>query len=134
MERQETMHDADQLTKMLPNEILEKVLGYLSHNDLKRALLVCRRWREVGQSWRLWTWAQFRLDERDLEDPSWPRPLKKLEVTRLQAGGLTLSDGFQKERNVGDKVTEFLRAVAESSDLKKMRLTRVDLSPPCVWV
>ena len=128
MEKQYIMHDADLLAKMLPNEILEKVLGYLSHNDLKRALLVCRRWREVGQSWRLWTWAQFRLDERDLEDPSWPQPLKKLQVTRLQAGGLTLSERFLKERNVGDKVTEFLRAVAESSDLKKMRLTRVDLS------
>jgi len=128
MEIQETIHDADQLAKMLPNEILEKVLGYLSHNDLKRALLVCRRWREVGQIWRLWTWAQFRLDEKDLEDPSWPQPLKKLQVTRLQAGGLTLSDGFLKERNVGDKVTEFLQAVAESVDLKKLRLTRVDLS------
>ena len=128
MEKQDTMHDADQMAKMLPNEILEKVLGYLSHNDLKRALLVCRRWREVGQSWRLWTWAQFRLDEKDLEDPSWPEPLKKLEVTKLQAGGLTLSERFLKERNVGDKVTEFLQAVAESSDLKKMRLTRVDLS------
>ena len=122
------MNDADQLAKMLPNEILEKVLGYLSHNDLKRAMLVCRRWREVGQSWRLWTWAQFRLDERDLEDPSWPQPLKKLEVTRLQAGGLTLSEGFQKEENVVDRVIEFLQAVAESVDLKKMCLTRVDLS------
>ena len=122
------MNDADQLAKMLPNEILEKVLGCLSHNDLKRALLVCRRWREVGQSWRLWTWAQFRLDERDLEDPSWPQPLKKLEVTRLQAGGLTLSEGFQKEENVVDRVIEFLQAVAESVDLKKMCLTRVDLS------
>ena len=122
------MNDADKLAKMLPNEILEKVLGYLSHNDLKRALLVCRRWREVGQSWRLWTWAQFRLDERDLEDPSWPQPLKKLEVTRLQAGGLTLSEGFQKEENVVDRVIEFLQAVAESVDLKKMCLTRVDLS------
>ena len=122
------MNDADQLAKMLPNEILEKVLGYLSHNDLKRALLVCRRWREVGQSWRLWTWAQFRLDERDLEDPNWPQPLKKLEVTRLQAGGLTLSEGFQKEENVVDRVIEFLQAVAESVDLKKMCLTRVDLS------
>ena len=41
---------------MAPNEILEKVFRMLPRRDLMRAVLVCRRWRDVGESPILWAW------------------------------------------------------------------------------
>ena len=38
------------LTKKLPVEILEKIFQSLSLQDLSMAVLVCRRWREVGET------------------------------------------------------------------------------------
>ena len=44
------------INEVLPNEILEKVFRMLPRRDLKRAVLVCRRWRDVGESPILWAW------------------------------------------------------------------------------
>ena len=37
------------INRLLPAEILGRVLGLLSHGDLRSAVLVCRWWREVGE-------------------------------------------------------------------------------------
>ena len=43
------------LTEELPVEILERIFQSLSLQDLSTALLVCRRWREVGETPALWS-------------------------------------------------------------------------------
>ena len=44
------------INELLPAEILEKVFRMLPRWDLKRAVMVCRRWRDVGESPILWSW------------------------------------------------------------------------------
>jgi len=43
------------LIKKLPAEILEKIFQFLSLQDLRRVVLVSRRWREVGETPALWS-------------------------------------------------------------------------------
>jgi len=45
----------------LPPEIIGKILSSLSPRDLKSAVLVCRMWREVGESSSLWSWARAKI-------------------------------------------------------------------------
>ena len=50
------------INSLLPAEILGRVFDLLSHTDLKSAVLVCRWWREVGESPLLWTWACLKVE------------------------------------------------------------------------
>ena len=43
------------LTKQLPVEILSKIFQSLSLQDLSTVVLVCRRWREVVETLKLWS-------------------------------------------------------------------------------
>ena len=43
------------VTKELPAEILKMILQSLSLKDLSMAVLVCKRWREVGETPALWS-------------------------------------------------------------------------------
>jgi len=54
------------INRLLPAEILEKIFLHLPHRDLKVALLVCQRWRQVGEVTRLWSWISLRVDKRNL--------------------------------------------------------------------
>ena len=36
------------INELLPPEMLERVFRLLPNRDLKNAVLVCRRWRDVG--------------------------------------------------------------------------------------
>ena len=38
----------------LPTEMLLYIFEMLSYRDLKIAILVCRRWREIGEIQQLW--------------------------------------------------------------------------------
>ena len=44
------------INELLPPEMLERVFRLLPNRDLKNAVLVCRRWRDVGEAPSLWTW------------------------------------------------------------------------------
>ena len=44
------------INSLLPPEILEKVFSLLPVRDLRRVVLVCRRWRQVGEAPHLWAW------------------------------------------------------------------------------
>ena len=39
----------------LPTEMLLYIFELLSYRDLKIVMLVCRRWREIGEIQRLWS-------------------------------------------------------------------------------
>ena len=45
----------------LPSEILLQIISQLDPADLKSAVLVCRRWRDVGEEPKLWSWAVLML-------------------------------------------------------------------------
>ena len=41
----------DKMNKVLPAEMLERILGELEPKDLKNAVLVCKRWAKVKHYW-----------------------------------------------------------------------------------
>jgi len=65
----------------LAPEILLNIFGFLPFDDLKSAILVCRWWREVGESPSLW--ANLKLSYMDHESIL-PRLPQVLSLKRLQ--------------------------------------------------
>jgi len=47
------------LTSRLPPELMERIFQFLSPRDLKRAVLVCKRWRVLGEKPELWSSLPF---------------------------------------------------------------------------
>jgi len=45
-----------QLVSALPTEILRMIFSTISNKDLGKVMLVCKRWREVGEP--LWSWSE----------------------------------------------------------------------------
>ena len=72
--------DMTDLTKELPAEILERIFQSLSLQDLSTALLVCRRWREVGETPALWSSLPVMVNTRNLSVMT-----EMLRSRRLQA-------------------------------------------------
>jgi len=54
------------LTRRLPAEVLERIFQSLSYRDLRMAVLVCRRWREVGETPELWSSLPVTVNTRTL--------------------------------------------------------------------
>lgn len=54
------------MTKKLPVEVLERIFQSLSPRELRMAVLVCRRWREVGETPALWSSLPVRVNTRNL--------------------------------------------------------------------
>jgi len=52
--------------RALPAELLERVFHLLAPPDLMAVVLVCRRWREVGEAPGLWSWVMVRVEEGSL--------------------------------------------------------------------
>jgi hypothetical protein len=51
---------------LLPAEMLERIFRHLPPSSLKVVVLVCRRWREVGEAPGLWTWVVLRVTRETL--------------------------------------------------------------------
>jgi len=93
----------------LPPEILHHVLKLLSPRDLKAAMLVNKRWVEVGEDPSLWTWARVAIGtEEDIQ--------KKLNIRRLQLlREILLPNGW----GMGDStMTKLLRTFDEIPSLR----------------
>jgi len=75
-----------EINRLLPSEILEKVFHLLPPRDLKVAVLVCRRWREVCLSPCLWSWVSLRIDSTNIEaiprilNSGWIWMVKKIRI------------------------------------------------------
>ena len=54
------------INKVLPEEMLEEIFHLLTPDQLKAAVMVCKRWAEVGQAPILWTWASITIGEPEL--------------------------------------------------------------------
>eukprot|EP00092_Neocalanus_flemingeri_P010344 GFUD01011142.1.p1 GENE.GFUD01011142.1~~GFUD01011142.1.p1 ORF type:complete len:329 (+),score=72.57 GFUD01011142.1:200-1186(+) len=61
--------DGSLINSMLPPEIFERIFQLLPPQDLKMVMLVCKRWKEVGEVPGLWSWASFCLNGERLS--SW---------------------------------------------------------------
>ena len=54
-------------TTSLPVEMLTRIFRLLPPRSLKTAVLVCRRWREVGEGSGLWHWVTLALTTRNMD-------------------------------------------------------------------
>ena len=50
----------------LPPELLHRIFLHLTIRALRRAVLVCRLWREVGRAPGLWTWGVVKVNANNL--------------------------------------------------------------------
>ena len=55
------------INALLPSELLFLIFKLLRHQDLKQAVAVCRRWRDVGEDASLWTWVSPRITVKNKE-------------------------------------------------------------------
>ena len=55
------------INALLPPEPLFLIFKLLRHQDLKQAVAVCRRWRDVGEDASLWTWVSPRITVKNKE-------------------------------------------------------------------
>ena len=55
------------INKMLPVELLLKIFSLLQPQDLKSVILVCKRWKEVGDDPYLWMWTTVTVKKNSLE-------------------------------------------------------------------
>ena len=75
------------LTKELPVEILEMIFQCVSLPDLCMAVLVCRRWREVGETHKLWSHITVTVDKRNQSEVSQILRSRRMEaVTNIMIG------------------------------------------------
>ena len=54
------------INQLLPAEVLERVFRLLPPRVLRVVVLVCRRWREVGEAPGLWSWVYLTVDQGNL--------------------------------------------------------------------
>ena len=64
----------------LPPEMLERVFLQLPPSSLKVVVLVCRRWREVGEAPGLWAWVVIRVTRENMSNM-----VERLDCRRLRA-------------------------------------------------
>ena len=98
----------------LPSEVLENIFKLLEPSDLKSAVLVCQRWRYVGDTIKLWTWVHYRVDRRNF--PNMPQVLdsRRLQNTKMVA-----------VRSISE---ELIRALIRDTQIKNVDLRDADPS------
>ena len=99
---------------VLPVEMLERAFLLLPLRDLSSAVLVCRRWREVGEAPQLWR--RLRLT---VQDESLSYVQEALQLRRLQAlSGITLNAVSQN----------LLQKLLKHRSLKELSMANINLS------
>ena len=76
------------INAMLPSELLFLIFKLLRHQDLKQAVAVCRRWRDVGEAANLWTWVCPRITVKNTDhayDMLTCRRMQSVSVIRITA-------------------------------------------------
>jgi len=128
------------ITSHLPAEMLYSIFQLLSPKDLNSVMLVCRRWREVGEDSRLWSNIRIVVckdnisRKRDIQDCMRLRMVRELEIKGvrviqpvLQLAGLhTLNmwwPGLSRHQ-----LNALFAFIAKKSQLKSLRLDSEDIS------
>ena len=99
---------------------------------LKMVVLVCRRWREVGEAPLLWSWVVFPIVDSELQWHQHGEQLaemqKMLETRRLEKMLESRRLEAVREITMYDVSEELLQAVVHHKGLKVLRLEDSDLS------
>ena len=66
----------------LPPEMLLWIFQLLSYRDLKIVMLVCRRWREIGETPRLWSLYPVIVNTRNMS--VMPKILTSWRLSKLK--------------------------------------------------
>ena len=122
------------INSLLPVELLEVIFRYLSIQDLNRAVLVCRRWREVGETPRLWPWFNVKFEvntnERNIVKNIEVLNFRRLRgVTALKICAKRL--GWCGNERINNRLVpaELMHSVATHPGLKEMHIMQgTDLS------
>ena len=109
------------MANILPAEMLEKIFCLLPPRDLKTAVLVCRRWREVGEEPGLWAWAFLRLAREDLSLQ------EALDTRRLQAVRRWRVEDLEEKLLQGLLELRGLKELEIKLDSRTSRMSLVDL-------
>ena len=97
-----------------PAEVLEHIFNLLEPIDLKSAVLVCRRWREIGEAPKLWTWVHIWVNRGNLAN----MPII-LASRRLQNIKTIAVRSFSEE---------LITAIMKHSHIRKLDLSDADWS------
>ena len=97
-----------------PAEVLEHIFKQLEPRDLKSAVLVCRRWREIGEVPKLWTWVYIWVNRGNLADMPFILTLKRLQNLKMIA--------------VRSFSEELMTAIIKHPHIRKLDLTDADWS------
>ena len=107
--------------KMLPTEMLENIFSMLHLLDLQQAVLVCTKWRQVGENSRLWKRHGFSHLEIFVESD-----LSFLEMRRMQhLEELTLDTDLKLGIS---ELEQLIRSVEKLERLKYLDIPRNNLS------
>ena len=98
----------------LPAEVLENIFKLLEPSDLKSAVLVCQRWRDIGDTAKLWTWVHYEVDRRNLLNMPQVLALWRLKNTKMLV-----------VRSVSE---ELIRAIIKDTQIKNVDLRDADPS------
>ena len=96
----------------LPAEMVERVFRLLSPGDLRTVVLVCRRWREVGEAPALWSWALLTLALDNLCALACRR-LARVRVVRLVATEAALLEALLRHGGVRELTLDSSLALAQ---------------------
>ena len=108
---------AGSINGVFPCEMLERVFCLLAPSDLRSVVLVCRRWREVGEAPHLWAHQGLTLTERNLAG------VEEVLTTRRLAGlqSLTL-------KTISQDLFHYLHGLTSirNLDMSKVKLTYLE--------
>ena len=92
----------------IPAEMLERIFRLLPPRDLKTVVLVCRRWRRLGEAPRLWAWVVLTVTQENIS--YMPEVLAASRLGAVKELVLT---------HIGED-EKLLQAVLEHQGLKKL--------------
>ena len=98
----------------LPAEVLEHVFSQLEPSNLKTAVLVCKRWKDIGEAPKLWTWVYHWVNRGNLANM--PRILASKRLRALKAIAVR---SFSEE---------LLMAIIKHPSIQELDLTDADWS------
>jgi len=95
-------------------EIMVRIFHMLPSHDLKRVMLVCRTWKDMGENPTLWTWLKVKVNSRE--------DFLKLKIARLQLIQSVNVGKFGKFENLfkEEDWVEFFKVLLPLQKLKRI--------------
>ena len=131
------------MTRKLPPEMMERIFLLLPLRSLKMVVLVCRRWRELGEDPVLWSQLWLTVNERKLSFMSEMLSSRRLQFVMMLIIETPLTEevlqsvmrhpGLSHLKLLQDTLTSqgaelFFSAISEDSQLKCVNISKIDLS------